>query len=72
VLHRVIISENLADDACQFFSAANFDKLLEQFKSETLILPMVIDDYGEFTFVRAVQFAQASDMRWPESQGAGS
>ena len=61
VLHGVIVRQNLPDDARQFFRATHGDELLEQLKTEALILPVVVDEHGEFRLVRAVLLAQPTD-----------
>ena len=52
VLHVMVLWQDEAEDAGEFFLSPNFDKATEQFRSKPLLLPSIVDDDGEFSFVK--------------------
>ena len=51
MVHGLVFRQHLAGNFRQFFHPADFDETFEQFKSESLAVPVVADQHGEFTFV---------------------
>src|ERR1043166_7785026 len=59
-LHGAVFGEDVADDAIELFVAANFHEGLEQFRPQAEVLPLIVDEQGEFSVVGAANFAQAA------------
>src|SRR5450756_1596356 len=62
--HGIVLGEDLAHDAVEFFRVPDFDELFQQFKAKAQVLPGVVDEDREFRLVGTVLFAQPADTEY--------